>query len=210
MPERRPRLRQIRRFGTPLPGLTRKEPDWKTYPPGQHGPSGTRGGRGGARKRSEYGRQLMEKQKLRLNYGVSERQMRNYLAKALGEHGVTGEALLSILERRLDNVVFRVGLAATIPSARQLVAHGHVRVNGRRVDRPGYLVEVGDVITVSGKARNIPNVVDQVQRGPEVKLPGYLAVDPSDKFTARVVTLPTRADVPLIVDEAAVVEFYAR
>ncbi|HEX8695131.1 MAG TPA: 30S ribosomal protein S4 [Longimicrobium sp.] len=210
MPERTPRVRQIRRFGTPLPGLTRKEPDWKTYPPGQHGPAGARGGGGGRRKRSEYGRQLLEKQKLRLNYGVSERQLRNYLARALRESGVTGEQLLSVLERRLDNVVFRMGLAATIPAARQLVAHGHVRVNGRRVDRPGYLVEVGDVVGVSDKARNIPGVIDQVQRGPEVRLPGYLAMDPTDKFTARVVTLPTRADVPLIVDEAAVVEFYAR
>jgi small subunit ribosomal protein S4 len=206
MPERGPRVREIRRFGTPLPGLTRKEPDWKTYPPGQHGQNAGRG----RKKQSEYGRQLLEKQKLRLNYGVSERQMRSYLAKALREPGVTGESLLAILERRLDNVVFRMGLAATIPAARQLVAHGHVRVNGRRVDRAGALVSVGDVITVSERARSFPGVVDQVQRGPEVKLPGYLAVDPSDKFTARVVTTPSRADVPLIVDEAAVVEFYAR
>lgn len=209
MPERAPRVRQLRRFGTPLPGLTRKEVDWKSYPPGQHGPGGA-GGRGGRRKESEYGRQLKEKQKIRLNYGVSERQMRNYLARAVRQGGITGEQLLSLLERRLDNVVFRMGLAATIPAARQLVAHGHVRINGRRVDRPGALVEVGDVIAASSRAREFVGVQDQVQRGPEVRLPGYLAVDPTDKFTARVVTLPARADVPLVVDEAAVVEFYAR
>ena len=206
MPERGPRLREIRRFGTPLPGLTRKEPDWKSYPPGQHGPSG--GQR--RKKQSEYGRQLLEKQKLRLNYGVSERQLRNYLARALHQPGVTGENLLALLERRLDNVVFRLGIAATIPAARQLVSHGHLRVNGRRVDRPAYLVEVGDVISVSDRARSIPGVVESVERGPQVRLPGYLAVDPSDRFTGRVVTTPSRPDVPLIVDEAAVVEFYAR
>ena len=206
MPERGPRLRQIRRFGTPLPGLTRKEPDWKAYPPGQHG----QGGGGRRKKQSEYGRQLLEKQKLRLNYGVSERQLRNYLARALRQGGVTGEALLSLLERRLDNVAFRMGLAPTIPSARQLVVHGHLRVNGRRLDKPGYLVEVGDVVTVSDRARSNVGVVDSVERGPQVRLPGYLALDPTDRFTGRVVTTPTRADVPLVVDEAAVVEFYAR
>ncbi|HEU0053470.1 MAG TPA: 30S ribosomal protein S4 [Longimicrobium sp.] len=205
MPERGPRLRHIRRFGTPLPGLSRKEPDWKQYPPGQHGQGGQR-----RKKQSEYGRQLMEKQKLRLNYGVSERQLRNYLARALHAPGVTGESLLALLERRLDNVVFRLGIAPTIPSARQLVGHGHVRVNGKKVDRSGYLVEVGDVVTVSDKARDNPGVIDSVQRGPQVRLPGFLALDPSDKFTGRVVTTPSRPDVPLVVDEAAVVEFYAR
>ena len=208
MPERGPRVRQIRRLGTPLPGLTRKEPDWKTYPPGQHGPTG--GGGRGRRKTSEYARQLLEKQKLRLNYGVSERQMRNYLAKAVRMSGQTGQNLLSVLESRLDNVVFRLGFTPTIPAARQLVAHGHVRVNGRRVDRAGFLVEPGMTISVSPRGRNIPGVIDAVQRGPEVKLPGYLALDPSDKYTGRVVTTPAREDVPLIVDEAAVVEFYAR
>lgn len=204
MPERGPRLREIRRLGTPLPGLTRKSPDWKQYPPGQHGPTG------GRRRKSEYARQLVEKQKLRLNYGVSERQLRNYLAQALRASGQTGQELLSILERRLDNVVFRLGFAPTIPAARQLVAHGHIRVNGRRVDRAGYLTTPGETISISERGRRIPGVVDAVERGPEVRRPGYLAVDPSDRFTGRVVTTPAREDVPLIVDEAAIVEFYAR
>ena len=132
--KRGPRLKAIRRLGTPLPGLTRKTADKKPYPPGQHGQGGAPGGRGGRRKQSEYGRQLLEKQKLRLNYGVSERQLRNYMAQATRQGGKTGEALLALLERRLDNVVFRLGLAPTIPAARQLVGHGHVRVDGKRVD----------------------------------------------------------------------------
>ena len=209
MPERGPRLRHVRRLGTPLPGLTRKEPDWKQYPPGQHGPTGGGGGRR-RNKQSEYGRQLLEKQKLRLNYGVSERQLRNYYAQASRQGGVTGEALLAILERRLDNVVFRLGFAPTIPAARQLVAHGHIRVNRRRVDRAGFIVNPGDVVSVSDRARTVVGVQDSVERGPQVRLPGYLAIDPSDKYTGRVVTTPSRADVPLVVDEAAVVEFYAR
>ncbi|HEX8245509.1 MAG TPA: 30S ribosomal protein S4 [Longimicrobium sp.] len=206
--KRGPRLKAVRRLGTPLPGLTRKTSDKKPYPPGQHGPTG--GGGRGRRKQSEYGRQLVEKQKLRLNYGVSERQLRNYMARAVAQGGKTGEALLTLLERRLDNVVFRLGLAATIPAARQLVAHGHVRVDGRRVDRPAMLVDVGQRITVSDRARNMPEVQTSVEHGPQVRLPGYLAIDPADKFGGRVISLPMRSDVPLIVDDAAVVEFYAR
>ena len=207
--KRGPRLKAIRRLGTPLPGLTRKTSDKKPYQPGQHGPTGGSGGRG-RRKQSEYGRQLLEKQKLRLNYGVSERQLRNYMANAVKQGGKTGEALLALLERRLDNVVFRLGLAPTIPAARQLVAHGHVRVDGRRVDRPAMLVDVGQRIGVSDRARNMPEVQNSVEHGPQVRLPGYLAIDPADKFGGRVIALPMRADVPVVVDDAAVVEFYAR
>src|SRR3954465_111671 len=144
--KRGPRLKSIRRLGTPLPGLTRKTADRKPYPPGQHGQSG--GGGRGRKKQSEYGRQLLEKQKLGLNYGVSGRQRRNYMAMAERQGGKTGENLLALLERRLDNVVFRLGLAPTIPSARQLVAHGHVRVDGRRVDRPAFLMNVGQHVSL--------------------------------------------------------------
>lgn len=207
--KRGPRLKAVRRLGTPLPGLTRKVPENKPYPPGQHGPTGGGSGRG-RRKQSEYGRQLMEKQKLRLNYGVSERQLRNYMARAVAQGGKTGEALLALLERRLDNVVFRLGLAATIPAARQLVAHGHVRVDGRRVDRPAMLVDVGQRITMSDRGKNMPEVKSSVEHGPQVRLPGYLAIDPADKFGGRVISLPSREDVPVVVDDAAVVEFYAR
>jgi len=207
--KRGPRLKAIRRLGTPLPGLTRKTSDKKPYPPGQHGPTGGAGGRG-RRKQSEYGRQLLEKQKLRLNYGVSERQLRNYMAMAERQGGKTGENLLALLERRLDNVVFRLGIAPTIPAARQLVSHGHVRVDGRRVDRAAYMVNVGQHVSVSDRGRNMPEVKTSVEHGPQVKLPGYLAVDPGDKFGGRMISLPMRGDVPVIVDDAAVVEFYAR
>lgn len=203
MPRRRPRLKIVRRFGTPLPGLTRKEAERKPYPPGAHGPSARR------RRPSDYRRRL-EKQKVRFHYGLSETQLRRYFADAVRAPGVTGENLFARLERRLDNVVFRLGFAPTIPAARQLVGHGHILVNRRRVDRPGFAVRPGDEIAVSPRAREIPDVLAAVERGPEIRLPAYLAVDPTDPFVGRVVDWPTRDDVPFIVDDAAIVEFYAR
>lgn len=200
----RPRLKIIRRLGTPLPGLTRKEPEWKTYPPGAHGNDTKR------RKTSAYRAQLDEKQKLRWNYGISERQLRNYFERAVHSGGITGEALLALLERRLDNVVFRLGFAPTVPAARQLVAHGHVRVDGQKVDRAGYLTRTGQTISMGPRGQAIPDVVTSIEQGPQVRLPGYLAKDPSDRFSGRVTSTPTRADIPFIVDEAAIVEFYAR
>jgi small subunit ribosomal protein S4 len=204
MPRRGPRLKVIRRLGTPLPGLTRKDVGENSYPPGAHGPTGQR------RKKSDYRRRLEEKQKLRFHYGVSESQLRKYFGRAATSPGVTGEQLLAQLERRLDNVVFRLGIAPTIPAARQLVVHGHVRVNGRRVDRPAFQVEVSDEVSISDKARNMVRVAEAVQRGPEVRLPGFLALDPNDPYVGRVISEPGREDIPFIVDEAAIVEFYAR
>jgi small subunit ribosomal protein S4 len=207
MPVRRPRLKLLRRLGVQLPGLTRKDAERRPHPPGQHGPAA--GGR--RRKTSEFRRLLMEKQKARFNYGVSEAQLRRYFAAAQRMPGKTGENLLALLERRLDNVVFRLGLTPTIPAARQLVAHGHVRVNGRRVDRVSYLVSPGDVVSLPpGRVRERPSIVEAVERGPQVKLPSYLAVDPDDRFSGRVLGTPMRADVPFIVAEQAIVEFYAR
>lgn len=204
MPQRRPRLKIVRRLGTPLPGLTRKDAERRPYPPGPAGP------RRGRRRTSDYRRRLEEKQKLRFHYGVTERQLQRYFARAVRSPGVTGEVLLALLERRLDNVAFRLGFAPTIRAARQLVGHGHIRVNGRRVNRPGLLVEVGDEVAVDPRARTIPDVLAAVDRGPEVRVPGYLALDPDDPFVGRVVDHPTREDVPFIVDETAIVEFYAR
>lgn len=199
-----PRLKVIRRLGTPLPGLTRKEPDWKHYPPGAHGGTRRRG------KPSGYRLRLEEKQKLRWNYGISERQLRGYFERAARQPGATGENLLTLLERRLDNVVFRLGLAPTIPAARQRVAHGHIHVVGRRVDRAGYLVRPGDTVSVSKRGRGIPDVKTAVEHGPELRLPTFLTFDPGDAFAGRVLGLPARGDVPIQVDEAAIVEFYAR
>jgi small subunit ribosomal protein S4 len=207
MPVRRPRLKLVRRLGVQLPGLTRKDSERRPYPPGQHGPTG--GGR--RRKTSEYRRLLEEKQKVRFNYGISESQLRRYLQRAQRMPGKTGENLLALAERRLDNVVFRLGFAPTIPAARQLVSHGHVRVNGRRVDRASYLVVPGDAVALpTGRVRERPQIREAIERGPQLRLPSYLALDPDDRHAGRVIGTPMRADVPFPVAESAIVEFYAR
>lgn len=203
MTRRGPRLRVIRRLGTPLPGLSRKEAERRPYPPGVHGPAARH-------RKSEYRRRLEEKQKVRFHYGVSESQLRRYFARTGGRPEAEGKTRLELLERRLDNVAFRLGFAATIPAARQLVGHGHVHVNGRRVNRPAYLVEVGDEISLGARARRIQAVAESVEHGPEVRLPRFLELDPGDRFTGRVTGRPTRDDIPVQVDEAAIVEFYAR
>jgi len=206
MPKSRPRLKIIRRFGVQLPGLTRKSAEKKPYPPGAHGQSKT-----GRRKTSEFRRLLEEKQKVRFNYGVSEGQLRRYLGLARKLPGRTGDNLLGVLERRLDNIVFRMGFAVTIPAARQLVSHGNIRVNGKKVDRPGFLAESGDVVAVApGKTRERVSLIENVERGPQLRLPSYLAIDPADKFTGRVIGTPMKGDIPFPVNSAALVEFYAR
>jgi small subunit ribosomal protein S4 len=199
-----PRLKIIRRLGTPLPGLTPKSSDRKQYPPGEHGPGRRR------RRKTEYRERLEEKQKIRLNYGLKEKQLRNYFKRAKESRGPTGEALLELLERRLDSVVFRLGFARTIPAARQLIVHGHVRVNDRKVDSPGYEIGSGDEITLSEKARNNVHVKESVQSGPRVALPSNLKLDPDDPFVGRVVGSPVRDDVPVVIEESSIVEFYAR
>ena len=206
MPKSRPRLKIIRRFGVQLPGLTRKSADKKPYPPGQHGQSATK-----RRKTSEFRKLLEEKQKVRFNYGVTEGQLRRYLGLARKMAGRTGDNLLAVLERRLDNVVFRMGFAPTIPAARQLVSHGNIRVNGKKVDRPSYLAESGDEIAVApGKTRERAQLMENVERGPQLRLPSYIALDPSDKFSGRVIGTPMKSDVPFPVNGSALVEFYAR
>jgi small subunit ribosomal protein S4 len=198
-----PRLKVIRRLGTPLPGLTRKSAEKRPNPPGQHG--------GGKRRitKTDFRRRLEEKQKLRFHYGISERQLRNYFEEAARRRGVTGEQLLGLLERRLDNVVFRLGFAPTIPAARQLVTHGHVLVNGRRVDRASAQVNSGDEVSMSERGRKIAGVAQSVESGPQVAVPGYLERG-ADGYSGRVTGSVTRPDIPFIVDDTAIVEFYAR
>lgn len=203
MSRRGPRLKIVRRLGTPLPGLTRKTAERRPYPPGAHGLARRR-------QRSDHARRLEEKQKVRLHYGVTERQLGRYFATASRRPGATGAAALALLERRLDNVVFRLGFALTVPAARQLVGHGHVRVNGRRVDRPGFLVDIGDTITLAERARRIPGVAQAIERGPEVRLPSFLALEPTDAAIGRVRGRPLPEDIPLRVDAAKIVELYAR
>lgn len=197
-----PRRRVVRRLGVRLDGLTRKEAGERATPPGQHG----------ARKRrqpSEYGLRLQEKQKLRYYYGLTETQMRNYVRRAARQSGPTGANLLKLLERRLDNVVFRLGLAPTIPAARQLASHGHVTVNGRRVSAPAYEVAVGDTIAVRERSREHPSVAEGAANGPTLTLPGYLE-RAGDNFGGKMTGDPQRQDVPIDFRESLIVEFYAR
>ena len=195
-----PRHRLCRRVGEPLCGLPNCPALRRPYPPGQHG-------RGPRRRMSEYGKQLLEKQKLRFIYGVNERQLRNYYARAARVAGRTGERLVQLLETRLDNLVYRMGFARTLPAARQLVVHGHVQVNGRKVDRPGFHVRPGDVVAIREKSRDL----EPVRLGLEAAAtpPPYLEVDPESR-RGRLVRLPRRDEVPLKVNEGLVVEFYAR
>ncbi|MGB3517016.1 MAG: 30S ribosomal protein S4, partial [Elainellaceae cyanobacterium] len=166
---RGPRLRVVRRLGD-LPGLTRKTPR-KAYPPGQHGQA--------RRKRSEYAIRLEEKQKLRYNYGVTERQLVTYVKKARRSTTSTGQALLQMLEMRLDNTVFRLGMAPTIPGARQLVNHGHVTVNGRVLDIASYQCKPGDVIGVRDTDRSRKLVEANLQFPGLANLPTHLEFDKS-------------------------------
>ncbi len=194
-----PRLRIARRLGTDLPGLTRKIADRRPYPPGQHGK--------GRKRFSEFKKQLYEKQKLRYNYGVGEQQMRNLFEEAQRSRDPAGLVLLRLLEQRLDNVIFRLGLAPTIPAARQLVVHRHMMVDGRIVDRPGYRVTPGEEITVKPKSRDMERI-DEAVAAPTLRLPSYLDFDES-KLAGRMESLPSRSDTPVQVQENLVVEYYS-
>ena len=157
------------------------------------------------RKKSEYGIQLDEKQKVRFIYGVMEKQLRNYYVMATKKSGVTGENLLQILESRLDNVVYRLGFSKTRQQARQMVNHGHILVNGKKVDIPSFLVKVGDVITVKENS-GIRKLV--VSNGDKV-VPAWLEAD-KDNFTGKVVNLATKADIDYEVKENLIVEYYSK
>jgi small subunit ribosomal protein S4 len=194
-----PRLRIARRLGTDLPGLTRKIADRRPYPPGDHGQ--------GRQRFSEFKKQLYAKQKLRFNYGINEQQLRNLFVEAQRSREPAGKMLLRLLEQRLDNVVFRAGLAPTIPAARQLVVHGHVEVNGRKVDRPSYRVKPGMHISLREKSQALSAVEESIA-SPSLRHPTYLTVDENTK-TAVMDQLPGREDVPVQVEEALVVEYYS-
>ncbi|HEY9863810.1 MAG TPA: 30S ribosomal protein S4 [Candidatus Obscuribacterales bacterium] len=196
---RGPRLRIVRRLGD-LPGLTRKSPR-KAYPPGQHGQA--------RRKRSEYAIRLEEKQKLRYNYGVSERQLLRYVRKARRASGSTGQVLLQTLEMRLDNTIFRLGMAPTIPAARQLVSHGHVTVNGNRVNIPSYQCRPGEVIGIRNTEKSRELVKANLQYPGLANVPSHLELDKA-QLTAKVNSVIEREWVALQINELLVVEFYSR
>jgi len=157
------------------------------------------------RKKSEYGIQLDEKQKVRFIYGVMEKQFHNYYVMATKKDGITGEMLLQILESRLDNVVYRLGFAKTRKQARQMVNHGHIVVNGSKVDIPSYLVKVGDVITVKENS----SVKKLIVANGDTVVPAWLEAD-KDNFTGKVVNLATKADIDYAVKENLIVEYYSK
>lgn len=194
-----PRLKIVRALGVELPGLTRKSPGERDYPPGQHGQR--------LRKKSDFGIKLMEKQKLRFNYGVSEKQIRRLFREAKTAKAPTGNKLLELLERRLDNFVFRAGFAPTAVAARQLVSHRHVRLNGKAVSIASIRVRPGDTITLTEKGRGIP-VVRESLAEPALARPEWISFDEA-QTSATVARLPEANEVPFPVEVQHVVEYYA-
>ena len=161
------------------------------------------------RKQSEYGRQLNEKQKVKFVYGVLERQFKNYYEMAVRRPGQTGENLLAILESRLDNVVFRLGFAMTRPEARQLVSHGHVLVNGKKVNIPSFLVKPGMVITLKDSSKSLEKIKANLEGTQYRATPKWMEYD-ANSMTAKVLAVPAREDIDLPVEEHLIVELYSK
>lgn len=196
-----PRLKVMRALGVDLPGLSRKSIEQRPTPPGQHGAKAVR------RKKSDFGVKLIEKQKLRYNYGLSERQLRRLVMDARRSKAPTGETLLQLLERRLDNVVFRAGFAPTIAAARQLVSHRHLQLNGKIVSIPSIRLRVGDEISLKGKSVKL-NIVEETLLDMPLIRPEWLSWDDAQR-TVKVTHLPAAEDVPFPVDVQQIVEYYA-
>ena len=161
------------------------------------------------RQESEYGKQLREKQKVKFIYGVLEKQFHAYYEKARRMQGITGENLMKILESRLDNVVFRLGFARTRKEARQTVTHGHILVNGKRVDVPSYRVKAGDTVSVSPKAADLLVIKSALISNESVQVPAWLEVD-IEKLQGNVISLPTRDQIDLDIQEQLIVELYSK
>ncbi|MCX8090635.1 MAG: 30S ribosomal protein S4 [Verrucomicrobiae bacterium] len=196
-----PRVRISRRFGVPIFGPS-KSLDRRNYPPGVHGPK-TR------RKLTDYALGLMEKQKLRYYYGLMERQFRRVYEQALRRRGVTGEQMLQILETRLDNVVYHLGFATTRAAARQMVTHGHITVNGRKVNVPSYALKVHDVVGVRPHNVSRQLAMRNLELSTSRAVPGWLSLE-KDDLKGVVLRIPTRDEINPIANEQAVVEFYSR
>jgi small subunit ribosomal protein S4 len=196
-----PRTKKSRRYGVALFG-PHKALERRNYPPGVHGDKGRR-------KQSEYATALGEKQKLRIMYGLLERQFRRYYEIALRRRGITGEILLQLLETRLDNVVYRLGLANSRRSARQMVNHGHIAVNGRKVSIASYIVKVGETIEVRGNAVSRQLATRGLAAMQIVTVPEWLLID-KDNFKGEVKRIPTREEIAPIVNEQLIIELYSR
>lgn len=196
-----PSLKVLRALGIDLPGLSRKSMQERNQPPGQHGARKVNG------RKSEFGQQLMEKQKLRYNYGLTERQLRRAVADAKKDRGATGNKLVELLERRLDNMVFRAGFAPTIPAARQLVSHGHFQLNGKRVTIPSIRLRIGDAFGPTEAGRKI-DLVRATLEEPALERPQWISLD-HETQTARLTHLPDGDAAPFPLDLQRVVEYYA-
>jgi small subunit ribosomal protein S4 len=196
-----PRVRISRRFGLPIFGPT-KYLERRNYGPGVHGPKSRR-------KHTDYGLGLIEKQKLRYYYGLMERQFRGVYEKALKRRGVTGEQMLQILETRLDNVVHHLGFANTRAAARQMVSHGHVRVNGRKVNIPSFGLKVNDIIDVKNTNVSRQLATKNLESATSRSVPDWLSLS-KEEFKGTVMRIPTRDEINPIANEQAVVEFYSR
>ena len=196
-----PRVRISRRFGVPIFGPS-KYLERRNYGPGMHGPKSRR-------KHTDYGLGLIEKQKLRYYYGLMERQFRGVYEKALKRRGVTGEQMLQILETRLDNVVFHLGFANTRAAARQMVSHGHITVNGRKVDVPSFGLKVNDAVVVKNSNVSRQLATKNLEIATSRAVPDWLSLS-KEEFKGTVMRIPTRAEIQPIANEQAVVEFYSR
>jgi small subunit ribosomal protein S4 len=196
-----PRVRISRRFGVPIFGAS-KYLERKNYGPGVHGPKARK-------KHTPYGLGLIEKQKLRYYYGLQERQFRGVYERALKQRGVTGETMLQILETRLDNVVFQLGFSNTRAGARQMVSHGHVTVNGRKVNVPSYACKVNDVIEVKNTSVSRQMATKGLEASTSRTIPDWVSLN-KDAFKGTILRVPSRDDIQPIANEQAVVEFYSR
>lgn len=195
-----PKTKIARKFREPIYGPD-KSYEKKNYPPGQHGNSKRR------KKQSEYGLQLNEKQKAKYTYGILERQFRNMFAKASRKSGIKGENLLQLLEARLDNVVFRLGIAPTRAAARQLVSHRHITVNGIVVNIPSYSLTAGDVVGVREKSKSLEVITDSLAS--RTNRYSWMEWDES-QFTGKFLSLPLREEIPENINEQLIVELYSK
>jgi len=199
---RGPRLKKCRAVGTVLPGLTTVATLDRPFPPGEHG---TRR----RSKPSDFKVRMVEKQKARWHFGILERQFQLYVRRASQMKGPSGQNLMTLLQSRLDNVVWRLGLARTIPAARQLVVHGHILVNGKRVDRPSFHVSPGSEISVREKDRTKSFIQEVLEQSGTLPRPTWLEFDPA-KVTGKMISAPERGDLPLEINENAIIEFYSQ
>lgn len=199
---RGPRLKKCRQVGTVLPGLTTVATLNRPFPPGEHGTKRRS-------KPSDYKIRLIEKQKARWHYGVLEAQFQRYVREASRMRGASGQNLILLLESRLDNIVWRLGLGRTIAHARQLVVHGHILVNGHRVDRPSFHVSPGSEIVVRERSRAKKFVAEILEQSAMMPKPGWLEFDPA-KAAGKLLMPPERSDVPFELNENAIIEFYSQ